>query len=67
MATQMQTFKKNLTKSFIKKGKMPDFIGQLAKQKDHWDAFVKYRYSELGIQWVQRNKKMPRRKHIITL
>jgi len=35
MATQMQTFKKNLTKSFIKKGKMPDFIGQLAKQKDH--------------------------------
>ena len=46
---------------------MPDFIGQLAKQKDHWDAFVKYKYSELGIQWVQRNKKMPQRKHIITL
>ena len=40
MAEQLQTFKKNLTKNYIKKGKTPEFTGDLAKQKDHWDAFV---------------------------
>ena len=35
MTEQLQTFKKNLTKNYIKKGKTPDFTGDLAKQKDH--------------------------------
>jgi hypothetical protein len=56
MATQLQTFKKNLKKNYIKKGKMPVFTGELEKQKDQWNAFVEYKCSELGIQWVERNK-----------
>jgi hypothetical protein len=26
----------------------PEFTGDLAKQKDHWNAFVAYKSSELG-------------------
>ena len=36
MATQLQTFKKNLMKNYIKQGKMSDFTGEIEKQKDHW-------------------------------
>ena len=57
MAEQLQTFKKNLTKNYIKKGKTPEFTGDLAKQKDHWNAFVAYKSSELGIQNVEKAKK----------
>ena len=57
MAEQLQTFKKNLTKNYIKKGKTPEFIGDLAKQKDHWNAFVAYKSSELGIRNVEKAKK----------
>jgi hypothetical protein len=39
-ATQLQTFKKNLAKNYIKKGKMPVFTRELEKQKDHWNTFV---------------------------
>ena len=57
MAEQLQTFKKNLTKNYIKKGKTPEFTGDLAKQKDHWNAFVAYKSLELGIQNVEKAKK----------
>ena len=56
MAEQVQTFKKNLTKNYIKKGKTPEFIGDLAKQEDHWNAFVAYKSSEFGIRNVQMAK-----------
>ena len=56
MAEQLQTFKKNLTKNYIKKGKMPEFTRDLAKQKDHWNAFVAFKSSELGIRNVQKTK-----------
>ena len=56
MAEQLQTFKKNLTKNYIKKGKMPEFTGDLAKQKDHWNAFVPYKSLELGIRNVKKAK-----------
>ena len=67
MVDQLQTFKKNLTKNYIKKVKMPDFTRELAKQKDHWDAFGAYKSSELGIHMVEKAKEMPQRKYIITL
>ena len=35
MAEQLQTFKKNLMKNYIKKGKTPEFTRDFAKQKDH--------------------------------
>ena len=57
MAEQLQTFKKNLTKNYIKQGKTSEFTGELAKQRDHWDAFVEYKSSELGIQKVVKGKK----------
>ena len=56
MATQLQVFKKNLTKNYIKQGKMPDFTGELEKKKDHRDAFLEYKCSELSIQWVQKEQ-----------
>ena len=56
MAEQFQTFKKNLTKNYIKKGKMSEFTGDLAKKKDHWNAFVAYKSSELGIRNVEKAK-----------
>ena len=67
MAEQLQTFKKNLTKNYIKKGKTPEFTGDLAKQKDHWNAFVEYKSLELGIRNIEKAKEMPQRKYIITL
>ena len=56
MAEQLQTFKKNLTKNYVKKRKIPEFTGDLAKQKDHWNAFVAYKSSELGIGNVEKAK-----------
>ena len=43
-------------KNYINKGKTPEFTGDLAKQKDHWDAFVAYKCSELGIHKVEKAK-----------
>ena len=56
MATQFQTVKKNLTNTYIKQGKTSKFTREFAKLKDHWDSFLEYKCSELGIQWVRRNK-----------
>ena len=56
MAEQLQSFKKNLTKKYIKTGTTPEFTGELDKIKDHWDAFVQYKTSELGIVKVQKAK-----------
>ena len=52
MAEQLQTFKKKLTKKYIMTGTTPEFTGELEKLKDHWEAFVQYTSSELGIQKV---------------
>ena len=35
---------------------MPEFTRDLAKQKDHWKAFVEYKSSELGIRNVEKAK-----------
>jgi len=67
MPEQLQTFQKNLTKNYIKKRKTPEFTGDLAKQKDHWNAFVEYKSLELGIRNVEKSKEMPQKKYIITL
>jgi hypothetical protein len=44
-----------LLKNYIKKGKTPENSGGLAKQKEHRNAFVQYKYSELGNQMVEKN------------
>ena len=56
MAEQLQSFKKTLTKKYIKTGTTPVLTGELEKLKDHWDAFVQYKTSELGIEKVQKAK-----------
>jgi len=52
MAEELQTFKKNLAKKYIKTGTTPEFTSELEKIKDHWDAFVQYKTFELGIEKV---------------
>jgi len=52
MAKQLQSFKKILTKKYIKTGTTPVFTGELEKLRGHWDAFVEYKSSELGLQKV---------------
>ena len=46
----------NFDEKYIKTGTMPVFTGELEKLKDHWDAFVQYKTSELGIEKVQKAK-----------
>ena len=53
MAEQLQSFKKILTKKYIKAGTTPVFTGELEKLREHWDAFVQYKSSEIGLQKVQ--------------
>ena len=38
MAEQLQSFKKSLTKKYIKTGTTPVFTGELEKLRGHWDA-----------------------------
>ena len=56
MAEQLRSFKKILTKKYIKTGTTPVFTGELEKLRSHWDAFVEYKSSELGLQKVQKAK-----------
>ena len=67
MAEKLQTFKKNLMKNYIKQGKTLEFTRELAKQKDHWDAFVEYKSSKLGIQKVVKAKENASKKVYHTL
>ena len=45
-----------MTKKYIKIGTTPEFTGELEKLRGHWDAFVEYKYSEFGLQKVQKAK-----------
>jgi hypothetical protein len=56
MATQFQSFKKKLNSDYVKKNKTPEFTGPLEKQKQHWDAFVKYKKSDEATQRSAKNK-----------
>ena len=56
MAEQLQSFKKTLTKKYIKTRTTPVFTGELEKFRGPWDAFVQYKSSELGLQKVQKAK-----------
>ena len=56
MAEQLQSFKKTLTKKYIKTGTTPVFTDKLEKLRGHWDAFVQYKSSELGLVKVQKAK-----------
>ena len=67
MAEQLQSFKKILTKKYIKTGTTPVFTGELEKLRGHWDAFVQYKSSELGLQRCRRPKIMSQKKCTITL
>ena len=45
-----------MTKKYIKTGTTPVFTGELEKLRGHWDTFVEYKSSELGLQKVQKTK-----------
>ena len=45
-ANAFQSYKKRLTKDYIKKGLTPDFNQKgYGKLRDHWDAFVRHKES----------------------
>ena len=56
MAIAFQTFKKNLTKDYLKKGLTPNFEEKFQKQRPHWDAFVQYKQTEISNQKTVRAK-----------
>ena len=39
----------NFEKKYIMTGTTPVFTGELEKLRGHWDAFVEYKSSELGL------------------
>ena len=45
-----------MTKKYIKTGTTPVFTGELEKLRGHWDAFVQYKSSDLGLQKMQKAK-----------
>ena len=60
MTISFQTFKKNLNKDYIKKGRVPDF----EKQRPFWDAFVQYKLSETSEKrTAQAKENASKRKH----
>jgi Tfp pilus assembly pilus retraction ATPase PilT len=67
MATQFQTFKRNLVKDYIKQGKTPTFTGALEKQKDHGMHLWHISVQSLVFSGCKGTKKMHRRKNITTL
>ena len=67
MAEQRQTFKKNLTKNYIKKGKMSEFTGDLQSKRTTGMPLWNISLQSLGFGTWKRPRKMPPRKYIITL
>ena len=57
MATQFQTWKKNLWKNYVAAEEQdPEFTGPLEKLQNDWPAFVKQRKSEAAVARSEINK-----------
>ena len=57
MATQFQSWKKRLWKSYVENGrKTPEFKGEYVKLADDWDEFVKFKESEEAKKRSRINK-----------
>jgi hypothetical protein len=57
MAIAFNTHQSNIWKAYIKAGKQtPEFKETLEKARDHWDAFVKFKESELAQERSRQNK-----------
>ena len=56
MAVLFNNYKNKLYKDYIKAGKAPEFTGPLEKQRDHWEAFLRYRESDVAKQRSEKNK-----------
>jgi hypothetical protein len=58
MAAQLNNHKKRLYNTYLKADrKAPEFTGQSENLRDHWDAFLQYKESELGKERRAKNKK----------
>ena len=57
MAIAFNNHKKTIWNKYIERGKKTaEFMGTLEKQRDHWDAFVKLKESELAQKRSRINK-----------
>ena len=57
MATQFQTWKKKLWKTYVAAEEQdPEFTGSLVKIQEHWPTFVKQRKSEAAVARSKTNK-----------
>ncbi len=58
MATQFQSWKKQLWNKYIKQNKTPNFNerGPITKARPYWDEFVQYKLSEESEERIRRNK-----------
>ena len=56
MTELFRNWKKELNKTFVEKGKTPEFTGRFEKIRDHWPAFVAYKKSDKGKQRSLTNK-----------
>jgi hypothetical protein len=57
MAIAFNNHKKNIWAAYVRAGKQtPEFKGTLEKARDHWDAFMKFKESELAQERSRQNK-----------
>jgi hypothetical protein len=65
MATQFQTWKKELFNKYVSNDETPDWRvvkGPLAKQRPCWEEFVQYKTSEEGMARARRNQENSHKK-----
>ena len=57
MAIAFNNHKKNIWAAYVNAGKKTlEFKGTLEKARDHWDAFMKFKESEIAQERSRKNK-----------
>jgi uncharacterized membrane protein len=65
MATQFQTWKKDLFNKYVNNDETPDWRvvkGPLAKQRPYWEELVQYKTLEEVMAWARKNQENSHKK-----